>query len=299
MKPLNDACKKAVNAARRARETANSFFQGVRRARIKGLGLDYMDFRDYAYGDDIKHVDWRLSARAVRPEGEMRLIVKEYEAERKIHAVLVTDLSASMGFGSKLWSAVYASSLIAYTAAKLDDELTLILMYNTRLKTFWRIQPNLVPNIVYNIICDKGVSGGSSLSLLAEYARRMRLRNPMIIITDYDHTLGEVRDLAYSLRAMGVGAGVILIADEAELTPPLDDAFLSLSEFEEGEKVTGSLREIYNEILLHVKNLRAAVKTSRLKFLELIGEKEALEWKTRILNMYLQVRSVRGLLGLV
>jgi len=68
---------------------------GDYRTLFRGYGLDFADLREYAYGDDVRHIDWNVTARLQTP------YVREYYEEREVAAWFLLDLSASIDFGSR------------------------------------------------------------------------------------------------------------------------------------------------------------------------------------------------------
>ena len=68
---------------------------GDYRTLFRGYGLDLADLREYQYGDDVRHIDWNVTARLTVP------YVREYNEEREVAAWFLLDLSASVDFGSR------------------------------------------------------------------------------------------------------------------------------------------------------------------------------------------------------
>ena len=68
---------------------------GDYRTLFRGYGLDLADLREYQYGDDVRHIDWNVTARLTVP------YVREYNEEREVAAWFLLDLSASVDFGSQ------------------------------------------------------------------------------------------------------------------------------------------------------------------------------------------------------
>lgn len=71
----------------------DGLLQGDYRSLFKGMGLDFTDLREYEPGDDLRHIEWNVTARLDTP------FVREYVEDREITTWLLLDLSASMGFG--------------------------------------------------------------------------------------------------------------------------------------------------------------------------------------------------------
>ena len=72
----------------------DGLLQGDYRTLFRGFGLDLADLREYQYGDDVRHIDWNVTARLQTP------YVREYHEDREVTAWFLLDLSASLDFGS-------------------------------------------------------------------------------------------------------------------------------------------------------------------------------------------------------
>ena len=104
---------------------ANDTMVGAYLSSFKGRGMDFEDLRDYAPGDDVRHIDWNVTNRLGRP------FVKRYREEREIGLVLLVDLSASGEFGStgptKRRLAAEVAGTLAFAAARSGDKVGLLL----------------------------------------------------------------------------------------------------------------------------------------------------------------------------
>ena len=286
-----DACRQAGIAVRAARADASSLFYGTSRARVKGMGIEYVDFREYSFSDDIRHVDWRLSARTLRPDGEMRLMVKEYEAERRVHVVFAVDISPSMFFGSKIWSLIYAASFTAQLASRLEDEVTLVVISDPP-RIWWRVDPGLIPSLLRTLICREGSSGEASLASLASSIRRMRPEPRLMLFTDYDHRPEEAFMLAKTLRTLGSQGQAVLVYDRYEVEPPLDEnPLLALRSMEGGPPIYGFMESLYESVRKHIGSVKAALASGRMGVLSIGGKKVAVRAKAGLLSAYLRLRA--------
>src|SRR6187401_3280078 len=72
----------------------DGLLQGDYRTLFRGVGLDLADLREYQYGDDVRHIDWNVTARLQTP------YVREYHEDREVTAWFLLDLSPSVDFGS-------------------------------------------------------------------------------------------------------------------------------------------------------------------------------------------------------
>src|SRR2546421_11130026 len=73
----------------------DGLLQGDYRTLFRGFGLDLADLREYQYGDDVRHIDWNVTARLQTP------YVRQYHEDREITAWFLVDLSGSVDFGSR------------------------------------------------------------------------------------------------------------------------------------------------------------------------------------------------------
>lgn len=94
---------------------------GLHRSRTRGRGMEYTDVRNYQAGDEIRHMEWRITARTGRPH------IKLYEEERERPVVILVDFNPSMYFGTRIafksLIAAHLASLIAWTANSTGDRV--------------------------------------------------------------------------------------------------------------------------------------------------------------------------------
>lgn len=103
---------------------------GQHQSKIRGRGIDFSEARNYQAGDEIRHMEWRITARTGRPH------VKVYHEERERPIVIFVDFNPSMYFGSQIsFKSVVASrlaALLAWTAAKQGDRVGGFLFSNDK-----------------------------------------------------------------------------------------------------------------------------------------------------------------------
>src|SRR5690348_18226569 len=87
--------------------------QGDYRTLFRGFGLDLADIREYQYGDDVRHIDWNVTARLQAP------YVRQYHEDRDLNAWFLLDLSASVDFGGAMLKQALSSSFVAALARVL------------------------------------------------------------------------------------------------------------------------------------------------------------------------------------
>ncbi len=114
---------------------------------FKGQGIEFDEVREYVPGDDVRAIDWNVTARMGHP------FVKRFCEERELTILFVIDVSGSMGFGSaansKIESAAELTALLALSAIKNQDKVGLIL-FSDRIEKF--IPPRKGRNAVMRLV---------------------------------------------------------------------------------------------------------------------------------------------------
>ena len=109
----------------RTKGLVNQVFSGEYHSVFKGRGMEFSEVREYQFGDDIRNIDWNVTARFGHP------FIKVFEEERELTVMLMVDLSGSLMFGSvsktKQRIAAELSGILAFSALKNNDKVGLIL----------------------------------------------------------------------------------------------------------------------------------------------------------------------------
>jgi uncharacterized protein (DUF58 family) len=109
----------------RTKGLVNQVFSGEYHSVFKGRGMEFSEVREYQFGDDIRNIDWNVTARFGHP------FIKVFEEERELTVMLMVDLSGSQMFGSlsktKQRVAAELSAILAFSALKNNDKVGLIL----------------------------------------------------------------------------------------------------------------------------------------------------------------------------
>ncbi len=112
----------------RTKGLVNQVFSGEYHSVFKGRGMEFSEVREYQFGDDIRNIDWNVTARLGHP------YIKVFEEERELTVMLIVDLSGSLMFGSvsktKQRIAAELSAILAFSALKNNDKVGLILFTN-------------------------------------------------------------------------------------------------------------------------------------------------------------------------
>ena len=121
----SDIIKKVRRLEIRTRQLVTDSVTGAYHSSFKGRGMDFEEVREYAIGDDVRTIDWNVSAKMDRP------FVKVFREERELTLMLLVDLSASGVFGSveqsKRERAAEIASVLAFSATLNNDKVGLLL----------------------------------------------------------------------------------------------------------------------------------------------------------------------------
>ncbi|MFA9290783.1 MAG: DUF58 domain-containing protein, partial [Solirubrobacteraceae bacterium] len=117
--------KKVRKIEIKTKRLSNHLFSGEYHTSFKGKGMTFSEVRQYQYGDDVRAIDWNVTARYNEP------FIKVFEEERELTLLLAVDISGSKGFGSKnqLKSeiATEIAATLAFSATQNNDKIGLIL----------------------------------------------------------------------------------------------------------------------------------------------------------------------------
>ena len=116
--------KKVRRIEIKARGLSNNIFAGEYHSAFKGRGMAFSEVREYQYGDDVRDIDWNVTARIDRP------YVKVYEEEREHTVILMIDVSGSLDFGTsqqtKREMATEIAATLAFSAIQNNDKIGVI-----------------------------------------------------------------------------------------------------------------------------------------------------------------------------
>ncbi|MEO0136409.1 MAG: DUF58 domain-containing protein [candidate division WOR-3 bacterium] len=108
----------------RTKKLVNTTFAGEYKSSFKGTGIEFVDVREYLPGDDIRAIDWKVTARMGRP------YVKKYVEERELTVILCVDASGSSHFGTKnqlkIEQAAMVAATLAFSAVRNNDKVGLL-----------------------------------------------------------------------------------------------------------------------------------------------------------------------------
>jgi uncharacterized protein (DUF58 family) len=217
----------------RTKRLVNDVFSGEYQSIFKGRGMEFMEVREYQPGDDIRIIDWNVTARYGYP------FVKKFKEERELTVIFLVDASSSGQFGTKdrLKEEIAAElcSVLAYSATKNNDKVGMVI-FTDRIEKY--IPPKKgryhVLRLIREVLYFKPESKGTDINLALEFLGRVIKRKAIVFLIS-DFLSGEFEKL---LRIANKKHDVIAIriTDPRELELP-DVGFLELEDAETGEQI--------------------------------------------------------------
>jgi uncharacterized protein (DUF58 family) len=258
------------------RKVVTDVLTGQYRSHFKGHGVQFSEHRQYVPGDDIRHINWNVSARTREP------LVKKYDEEREVTVFLVVDVSGSETFGStsKLKSEIAAEigGMLAYAASHTGDKVG-VLIFSGGVE---RIIPpkkgrQHILRVIRDLLTYSSASKGTDLRGALDAAGRiMKHSGVVFVISDF---IAEDYEVSMKRLARKHDVVAISIADEREvLVPELGRMLLFDPETDE-ERLVDTSSYVFKKWLkeyhaAHEASTRAALKGSRVETLKIFTKED-------------------------
>ncbi len=169
----------------RTRQVVDAAFAGQYHAAFKGRGMEFEEVRPYLVGDDVRTIDWNVSARLGEPH------VKLFREERELTVMLAVDLSGSLDFGThgqfKRDLLAELAATVAFSAAMNNDKIGL-LAFTDRVERFVppRKGTKHVMRIVRELLAWRPQGRGTAIGpALEELGRVLRQRSVVFVVSDF------------------------------------------------------------------------------------------------------------------
>ena len=202
----------------RTRGLVNSLFTGEYHSVFKGQGMEFAEVREYLPGDEVRSIDWNVTARMRRP------FVKRYVEERELTVVLAVDLSGSERFGTarrfKSEAATELGAVLAMSAVRNNDRVGTVLFTD-------RVEHVVPPRkgrrhvlrIVRDLLGFQPVGRGTDLAGVIEYLNRLLSHHAIVfLISDFQGGGAIERPLKHLARQHDVVA--VTVEDPSEKILP-------------------------------------------------------------------------------
>lgn len=165
-------------------------FSGEYKTRFKGKGMTFEDIRAYSPGDDVRNIDWNVTAR------HQSAYVKQFSEERELNVFLLIDVSGSNEFGRKKDMIAEISATLSYSANINNDNVGMI-MFSDKIE---KVVPSKsgkrhVLSIIENILTIKPTSKGTDIKKALKYFTKVEKKRSIVFLIsdfmdqDYDNDL--------------------------------------------------------------------------------------------------------------
>jgi len=181
----NDILKQVRAIEIKSKVLSKEIFSGEYHTAFKGKGMSFSEHREYHHGDDIRDIDWNVTARMRKP------YVKLYQEEREITTMMILDVSSSESFGTRLRTKrrllTELTAVLAFSASSNNDKIGAIL-FSDRIEKF--IPPKKGRSHILRIITEvlritpegKGTDVGSAIAYLNQVIKK---RSISFLISDF------------------------------------------------------------------------------------------------------------------
>ena len=194
MQSTKEILKKIRRLELRTRRFVETAFAGQYHSVFKGRGMNFDEFRQYQFGDEVRSIDWNVTARMGEP------FVRKYVEERELTVMLLVDVSASGGFGTASYSkrelAAEVASLLAFCAIRNNDKVGLLLFTDqVELYVPPRKGRTHTLRLIREILYFEPRGRGTNLANPLDFLNRVTTRRAVVFVvsdfqaSDYDREL--------------------------------------------------------------------------------------------------------------
>jgi uncharacterized protein (DUF58 family) len=255
----------------RTRRLVEESLAGSYHSVFKGRGMEFSEVREYVVGDDVRTIDWNVSARWGHP------FVKKFTEERELTVMLLVDASGSERFGTapstKMQMSAEISALLAFSAIRNNDRVGLLLFTD-------KVELYLPPRkgrehglrVLREVLAVSPEGRGTRIGQALEYLQRVVTKRAVVFLLSDFQDVGFERTLRVVAQKHDVVA--IAVSDPRENVLP-DAGLISVEDPETGERGiidsgSASVRRAYAEqAQREVEQSRVAVRRSGVELLEL------------------------------
>ncbi len=247
------------------RNIVNEVFSGEYHSVFKGRGMEFAEVREYQPGDDVRNIDWNVSARMGHP------FIKMFEEERELTVMLLVDVSSSGSFGTtsqeKRELAAELSAVLAFSAIQNNDKVGLII-FSDQIEKF--IPPRKgkthVLRVIREILYYKPKDSTTDISKGLEFLNRVIKRKSTVFLISDFLSSGFEKALQIANKKHDIIA--LRVADPRELEMP----DIGLIEFEDAETGQAILLDTGNRQFRSGFSKRSQTQSSALnRFFKSIG----------------------------
>lgn len=223
-------------------------FAGEYLSAFKGQGIEFAEVREYTPGDDVRAIDWNVTARTGVP------FIKKYNETRELTLVIACDVSASQRFGSvdklKQETAAELAALFAFSAMRNNDKVGLLL-FSDKIELF--VPPKKgkkhILRLIRELVAFEPQGRGTDMALaLKTLVQVLRRQGILVLISDYLSPL-EQFEKPLKLAAKKFDLIPVVVTDKLERGLPACAACMTVVDPETGQEGTLALTAAMNQRL--------------------------------------------------
>jgi uncharacterized protein (DUF58 family) len=228
-----------------------------------GEGYDFIELREYMHGDDIRHIDWNITAKMQRP------YIKVFREERELNVVVVSVLNGSVHFGSKKFKQEVIAEInaqVGFSVLKNGDLLSSYIFTDEMVSFNKPSKKNFqVQKMTKDILDFDALNKRVDFKVIADTLyKRLKKKSLILVVGDFF----EVPD--FRLLAKKHEVVSIIVRDKLEENPP-QMGFASLVDPEnsaslEGDFNSSSVKSYKNKVLLHDRTLYDRFRKDKVRF---------------------------------
>ena len=238
MENSSDILKQVRKIEIKTRGLSNDIFAGRYHSAFKGRGMSFSEVREYQIGDDVRDIDWNVTARSSMPH------IKTYEEERELTMMLLVDVSGSRMFGSttklKKNMVTEIAAVLAFSAAQNNDKVG-CMFFSDKVEKF--IPPKKgkshILMIIRELIEFKPQSNKTDIATALRYlTNAIKKRCTTFVLSDFIDVDGESANFDDALKIASGKHDMVAIRvyDRRETSLP-DVGIITLKDAESDEKV--------------------------------------------------------------
>lgn len=268
----DEILKKVHQLEIKSKKHIQQLLSGAYHSVFKGKGIEFFDVKEYTFDDDIKDIDWNVTARADKP------YVKNYVEERELEIIIAIDLSGSQNFGSqnqlKQELAIELGAVLAFAASQNRDKVGLCL-FSDQIEKFVKPKRGRVHilRLIRDLIYHQSRNLKTNINLTLEFLQKsIKKKSVIFLISDF------IDDKDFSKPLIYLGKKHDLVA--MKITDPFEEhlpkaKYIRLWDNEEEKEALIQLNEDafhrnYRKLLeqqnLKLKNLFSSANIDYLNF---------------------------------
>src|SRR3954466_13028278 len=215
----------------RARLIVEGLMTGMHRSPYQGASVEFAQHRPHTFGDDIRHVDWKVLAKTDR------IYLKQYIEETNLHLICIVDASESMGFGTvgqrgdATWTkydhATAIAASLAYMAIQQQDSVGLAI-FDNQLKRYFKPSnsPGQWKTVTHELQIVPRVAKTGTGHVLDQLAEKLTHRSLIVVLSDLFDDLDGIEQGLRHLRYKKHELMVLQILDPMEIEFPFENVTL-------------------------------------------------------------------------